>query len=220
MWKWGCLTVLIGLALTASSCVMCGTAAYRAASAREFARVPFTPGGDAITIPDVAAGDGRARLALDLTIELAPALVEKPRERADIVQCEVPVNYEVRDASGTAIQSGAAAVNGSTIVPEQASPHYASFDRRVKAHFRGEPFRPPGGGRVALKVDVPAADRDGNPVRSAYAVLEEAPAGALGWAGGGVAALFAGPVVALAGLVLFVIGLLNRRPAPPPLPRA
>ncbi len=219
MWKWGCLTVLAGIALTASSCVMCGTAAYRAASAREVARVPVAPGSDPVTLPGVAAGDRLARLALDITVELAPALVERPRERADIVSCEVPVNYEVREPDGPVLQVGAAAATGSAIVPEPASPHDASFDRRVRVHHRGESFRPPSGGRVTLTVSVPAADRDGNPVRGAYAVIEEVPRGALGLAGGAVAALLGGPVVAAIGLVVFVVGLLRRQPPqPPPLP--
>jgi hypothetical protein len=208
----GCLTVIVGIALSVGSCALFGGAIKQATDVRQVASVPLEVGESQDLGPfDVESGT-RARLGFEVRVELAEAAIDELGERGGIVQTTVPINYEVLAVDGDRLHVEAGAASGSVIVPAVDSPHRDRFEKVVTCSFEGSGFRAPSSGRFRAAVEIPAIDDEGNTVlRGRALVSDRLPESAGRFVAGGFASLLAGPIVALIGLIVFIVGLATRK---------
>ena len=212
LWKAGCMTVLVGLALTIGSCFFFKAAIDQAVETRQIANVPLDPG-SRNALEHVAAEAGtRAKVSIEAQLELSDAFVESAGESGGILSLSMPVNYEVTGNDGERLHVEAGKVSGTVIVPGLDNPHRESFDRTTFCRFDGSGFPVPEDGSLFVSVDLPGADDDGNVVRAAHVgVWDRLPETAGQWVAGGFVSMLLGPALALVGGVLFLIGLIVGR---------
>lgn len=209
MWKFGCLVTLIGVILTFGSCVFLGTAARKAASHRQVANYPVTPGETGLLTDISVDPDYGVQISLSAQLEVSGSVLHESRERSEIMQFSAPVNYRVLDEQGEQVSVGAGTLSGSTILPEQESAHFSTFDPEVKCTYRGETFLPPDSGSLRIEVKIPAADDEGNRFHIAHVeVFDRVPSTAGRWALGGFLSMIAGPILTGIGILVFLIGLI------------
>ena len=220
LWKFGCGATLIGMLVTAGSCVLFGTAARDALEQRRVAVVPVAVGADeAEDVVVEVDPEGGARIDLEATVRLEEDVVNKDRTRGEIYQSRVPANYKVYDDRGEAIHLGAGELSCSVIIPEPENTHFANFDPNVECRHQSQRFPLGEGSSLRISVTIPSQDSAGNSVtRAELAVFDRISTEAGDKAIGGLVSMLFGPVIATLGFVVFVFGLLIREPDSPRSP--
>ena len=210
LWKAGCATILAGIALTVGSCFLFGTAAQEAVQHRQVASVSLQPGADR-TASATVDPESPTKLSFVANIEVRAEKVNEERERGEIYQMSAPINYEVLDATGNTIHRGGGSLSGSSIIPEQTSPHYDGYDPVEACRHESARFDSGKGGPLSIQVDIPSQDEDGNQVQSVrLEVFDQLGENAGSRAFGGVLSLFGGWAILGIGVLMFLIGLLFR----------
>ncbi len=210
LWKAGCATILVGIALTVGSCFLFGTAAQEAVQQRQVANVSLRPGSGGTASATVDPSTG-VKLSFIANFKIRPEKVNEERQRAEIYQISAPVNYEILDSSGVTVHRGSGNLSGSSIIPEQSSPHYDGYDPVEACRHDSARFEVTGDGYLKIVVDLPSEDQDGNPLQTArLEVYDQLGDSAGSRALGGVVSLFGGWAVLGLGVILFFLGLLFR----------
>ena len=217
LWKAGCLVAILGVVVTFSSCALFGRAIQTVTAVHDVANLPIEPGIETIHTGVVVDAEQGLQLRIEATILLTESVLERTRDRANILQLSAPVNYAVLDETGERVHIGAGELAGSTIVPDADSPHRDTLDPKVDVSHSSAVFsvKTVAGTRdrlLTVRVNLPAFDDDENPIVSARAFVVERPlSGAGRWTAGGFASVILGPLVAFVGILLFGIGIFTRR---------
>jgi hypothetical protein len=215
LWKTGLLISLVGLTLTFASCAFFGRAIEQASEKRQVRTVEIQPGRTSDTGAILADPGTQAAVSVEAELQLGEQAVEGHSDRGTILQFTLPVNYRVSDDSGAAIHVESGRLTGSLIVPAQNSPHRDAFEPVAGCTYRGSKFTVPETGSLRVSVELPPTDGDGNTVTLGRVVVSDRLPRSTGrWVAGGMASFVLGPVVAMLGVLLFIVGLFTRkRPA-------
>ena len=209
VWKVGCLTMVLGIVLSVSSCLFFGQAIDQMTDMRQVANLDLEAGIPQQAGPVSAEPGTRAGVRVEAELRLSDASLEDVGDGGRIHQTSVPVNYEVRDAQGRSIHVEAGNLAGSTIIPAHDSPHRGSYDPVVRLTFDGQGFPVPDDGAFTVDIEVGADDGKGGLVTAPRLIASDRlPESAGQWAAGGFASLVAGPLIVGAGGLVFIVGLV------------
>ncbi len=209
LWKIGLVLVILGMAVTASSCHFFGSFAEQMTEQRQVSVATWNPKTKA-PLSAVVDTTSKTRIRVEARVETPQSVLDEG-DLAGISEFRVPFNLIVRDRDGRDVHREAGAVRATQIVPEPESPHFDNFDPVVTASFETQAFAPGPGGFLEILVDADTVSERGFPVRRIQVItLDRVPEDLQRHAMGGVASLIVGPALFLLGGLVLVIGLFLR----------
>ena len=183
----------------------------QAADERQVAKVRLEPDGVRSTGALRVDPGTKVRITLEARVRLSEAAIASVGSEGAILSLSAPMNVEISDAGGEPLHLEAGDVAGTVIVPREDSPHRDGFDPAVELSWVGQGFEAPDDGRIEVEVAVPALDDADNRIESASVVIaDRVPRSAGRWVAGGFAFMLVGPLIAMLGLILFLVGLAMR----------